>query len=90
MLCACSAKVFSLLIPEAVVIEGMGGLHSSPPHLPPSRRNKELRSKCAYVSGLICKAENLFSSNLLQKSENIHCNIAWILGSYPGPKAVIC
>lgn len=34
MLCACSAKVFSLLIPEAVVIEEMGGLHSSPPISP--------------------------------------------------------
>lgn len=41
MLCACSAKVFSLLIPEAVVIEGMGGAAFLllPLHLPGGIRN---------------------------------------------------
>lgn len=38
MLCACSAKLFSLLIPEAVVKEGMGGrgnrIPPPTPHLP--------------------------------------------------------
>lgn len=83
MLCACSAKLFSLLIPEAVVREGMRGRGGCIPL--PTDWN---------MGQIFPVLESWFAGQKISFTSvcarNIHWNIAQILGRYPGPKAVIC